>query len=359
MSEREARLKPLLLTIVAGANQRVRDTELDPKDYSEVVGVFPEFAGLQSRVWGKRLLEKYASSVYGIHQFWTPQGYGGGLYQFTWTLDYGYWLTPTSAFDLALPPLGIDLGNMTLDEFGNSYGSNFGYGTDNACVISFLDGGTDHSACLDELSGMGTPNDSNGGPAGQGKHCQIQDVIEEHDLSEFASLQEQGNIVENLEPLDVRNCRAGFGPPCVEYPILPIDLSPVGPVTVYASVAITGNVTASSLAQSNSIFTPPDHPVCSNNVKVVQHNERLNTKLTIDFSALVADGITSVDLVVERTPGGTSEEPIGFGAGPFILDANDYLELGDRTSFGLFGWEQTGSVTISSFKIHRRARVCA
>lgn len=171
MSRRESRVKGISLTTIGGVNERVRDVELPLHEYTRIEGLFPEFAGLQSRMWGKRVLEKYAEAIYGIHQFWTPQGYGGGLYQFDGKLDYGQWLTPTSNFDLTIPPLSFDGGGMTLDEFGLPYGSNFGYGTDNTCLISFLNGSTDHSACNPPPAPADTPNDSNGGPAGQGRKC--------------------------------------------------------------------------------------------------------------------------------------------------------------------------------------------
>lgn len=171
MSHRESRIRPVSLTVVGGVNERVRDTELKPQEYKLLEGVFPEFAGLQSRVWGKRLLKLYEAAIYGIHQFWTPQGYGGGIYQFDGQIDFGYWLTPTSSFDLSIPPIGYDGGGMTLDEFGLPYGSNFGYGTDNACVISFLNGSSDHSSCQPPPSPADVPDDSNGGPAGQGRQC--------------------------------------------------------------------------------------------------------------------------------------------------------------------------------------------
>lgn len=171
MSNRETSLAPATLLTIGGVNERAYITELPPQTFNALNGVFPEFAGLQSRLFGKRLLEKYANSIYGIYQFWTPMGYGVGLYQFTGTLDYGIWLTPSSA--IILPPLpgGYDGGDMTLDDFGQGYGENFGYGDVNTCVLSFLNGSSNHVSCNPAASPANIPNDSNGGPAGQGKHC--------------------------------------------------------------------------------------------------------------------------------------------------------------------------------------------
>lgn len=183
MSQRETRIKPLSLLVLGGINQRVRDTELNPQEWSLQEGLFPEFAGLQSRIWGKRLLEKYDNALYGIFQFWSPMGYGAGLYQFDGILDYGVWLTSTSRFDFTLDnmwwdgdlgfELGYDGGGMTLDEFGNPYGYNFGYGVENSSPIIFSGGSGAGTSRLgsSQLSNVGTPDDRNGGPAGQGRRC--------------------------------------------------------------------------------------------------------------------------------------------------------------------------------------------
>lgn len=173
-SQRETQKKTLTLKTVAGINERELDVELPPEQYSAQQGLFPEFAGLQSRLWGKRTLTKFANSVYSIYQFWSPYGYGAGLYQFNTTLDYGIWLTPTTEIETALlsnPALSVDGGGFTVDNFGYGYGSNFGYSDPNVCGLVFAAGGTQQISCILEPAPVSTPDDRNGGPAGQGRHC--------------------------------------------------------------------------------------------------------------------------------------------------------------------------------------------
>lgn len=173
-SQRESQKKPLLLSAVAGINQRDRDVELPPSQYSLIQGTFPEFAGLQSRLWGKRTLAKYSGAIYSIYQFWSPYGYGIGLYQFTSEMDYGTWLTPTTEIETALlpnPSLSVDGGNFTVNEFGYGYGANFSYANPNVCGLIFTSTGTEQINCISEPAPVSIPDDHNGGPAGQGRKC--------------------------------------------------------------------------------------------------------------------------------------------------------------------------------------------
>lgn len=223
MSQRELRSKALILTTVGGVNERDRDTELPGEQYSSLSGVFPEFAGLQSRIWGKRLHQKFDGAVYGIFQFWTPLGYGVGLYQFSNLVDNGYvdrgfWLPPLSNFDFSLnldygygytPFVGVggagglgrgsfsklpfDAGYLTLDDFGGAYGFNFGYGDLNACTLSFLNGGTNHAICnslMNEIGGAtasNLPNDNSNSPTEHGRECRYELQAEEisYGVSDF------------------------------------------------------------------------------------------------------------------------------------------------------------------------------
>lgn len=149
MPQRETtRRETLILRSLESVDQRVQATELPPTNWVEIYGTFPEFTGLQGKIFGRRLLKKYANPIMGIAQFWTPYGYAGGIYQFTDEVDFGVWLTPYSKFpDLTLPPaILFNNANLTVDDFGFA-------------PFTITPGG------------FGTPDDSNGGPAGQGTHC--------------------------------------------------------------------------------------------------------------------------------------------------------------------------------------------
>lgn len=283
MSRRTSQLQPVSLIAVAGVNQRMRATELPLHQYPNLEGVFPEFAGLQSRVWGKRLLQKYATGIYGIHQFWLPQGYGGGLYQFDGTLDFGQWLTPNSSFDLSVPPLGFDGGNMTYDEFGNPYGSNFGYGTDNTCLISFLNGSSDHSSCAPPPSPADTPNDHNGGPAGQGRSCQwsIGDVLE------TASVPVAGYLFGS----DSEHQITAAGP--LPYPIFP-SLTATEPVIYSAAAGPFGFIWYGSYSEQSykinlGFGSWQDHQLW----------ESASTRGTLNLAAVIPDPINHPPISVE------------------------------------------------------------
>lgn len=178
MSRRETRSKPEIFTAVGGVNQRVYDTELKREEYSLLEGVFPELAGLQGRLYGKRLLSKYASSVYSIFQFWTPLGYGSGLFQFTGDLRIGPWITPISKFDLDLDDLKWDENYFTVDEFGNPPGHDY--------------------PGIDQI-----PNDVNGGPVGQGASCGWELVGTPIAIgkSNF-TFGDDGEVVDNIEGID-------------------------------------------------------------------------------------------------------------------------------------------------------------
>lgn len=362
MSNRETKLKPLSLTSIAGVNERTYLTELSSQEYTFQEGLFPEFAGLQSRLWGKRVLQKYVESIYGIYQFWTPLGYGVGLYQFDGSLDFGYWLTPTSAFDLTPPLLGIDLAGYTLDEFGLPYGSNFGISTDNTCVLSFLEGGTDHSSCAPAPTNVSTPDDSNGGPAGQGKKCSNEVVETDYDLADFTSLQESAGYSNTAVQVENRdNCRNpadGQNPPCVNFPPLPLPLLPIPEPTPYASVPITGVLAASKSTSSSAVFNLPTNGICTFRTTVNQVNNASNNKLTINTGFFLTQDVNSVTLVLSKTPGGEVEITLEVSADDQILNANDYLELGPVTSNVNQGFDQSGSVTCNVIRTRQQKRVC-
>lgn len=221
-----------VLLSLGTVNQRLNDVELPDADYSNIEGTFPEFSGLQSRIWGKRTLAKFASQVRGIYQFWTPLGYAGGVYQFSSELDFGKWLTPISKFpSLTLPPSKpFDASGYTLDDFGWSNGLNFGIGDTGA-------------------TGANLPNDYNGGPAGQGTRCQWQTVTTNYTSATYIKTGTTvlgTNNFSNVLYVDQINNVAGPG--CPVYSSLhpsPVVPQPIVRPTTFASTALDGTLLCS------------------------------------------------------------------------------------------------------------------
>lgn len=323
MSQRETFLKPLALTSIAGVNERVANVELPPTEYSVLQGAFPEFATLQSRIWGKQLLKKYDFPIYGIHQFWTPQGYGGGLYQFQGSLDYGYWLTPTSNFDLGIPPLPIDGGGMTTDEFGYTYGPSGGYGSPNNCVISFLNNSTDHSACAPAPVPAGPSNPANGGPAGQGKGLKWESVTTDIDITDFMLSKTRSTtggysthtVTENVGRTDLG---------CSITPSNPPDLGPFPSFGNYVNFTPLGALACESDIAATWAFLPfHTIPGCDGQVSVDTFTEPAcyNERAILNFSGLIGVGSNVVLITMLRTtPAGASEVPIFTAPGDLTLD---------------------------------------
>ncbi len=168
----------LVLTTIGGVNERIQITELPPSEWASISGTFPDLTGEQIRIYGKRVLAKYANPILGIAQFWTPLGYGGGLYQIGNNLDFGKWLTPAQRFpDITYPPsVAFDGGGYTVDDYGNDFGGVTGITVPNMCQILFNQGVASDQNCTIPMTGAGIVNDSNGGPAGQGKNCKWTDV---------------------------------------------------------------------------------------------------------------------------------------------------------------------------------------
>lgn len=360
MSNRETQLKSFTLSTIGGVNERVYLTELPPEQYSSLIGLFPEFTGLQSRLFGKRVLKKYDNPIYSIYQTWTPYGYGVGLYQFTGEIDFGYWLTPTTKFDLGLPSLGIDLGGMTLDDFGNPYGSQFDYSGQNACVISFLTGSTDHTACAPAPTNVGTPNDTNGGPAGQGKKCTNQEVVDDFDLSDLTISQIVGGVNNNVPIYDVDNCRNpadGLNPPCVAFPPIPAPIQ-AGPTLSYATQTINGVLLSSKSFHTFCVFVPATNAICTFRAAAAQDQTISNNKITINLTPLLDLNPESITLVLTRTPGGAVEIGLPLIDSDQILNAEDYLILGAAVPNVDNGFTQSGSVTGNTIRVHSRKRVC-
>lgn len=138
-SQRETRILPYPFLSVQGANQRVRKTEISASEYSNLQGVFPEFASLQGRLFGKRLFDKFDKSLYNIYQFWTPMGYGAGLFQSN-TLDYGPWPPTGGPITLDPPSIGILPGGGIIPDLGEP-------DIPGNCVINFDSTGSYHTDC--------------------------------------------------------------------------------------------------------------------------------------------------------------------------------------------------------------------
>lgn len=118
MSQREDRISTAVIPAFSGINERASKTDLQSQESTLLEGTFPYFTGLQAKLPGKALLAKFEESVYGIHQFWTPYGYGNNLYQFTGAVNIDPWITPPGKpIKLTLPPL-LTHEDIVLDELG-------------------------------------------------------------------------------------------------------------------------------------------------------------------------------------------------------------------------------------------------
>lgn len=81
-----------------GINQRVLRTEA--LDFSSFDGTFPLNVGIQTRSYGKATLQRFNNPVQAIFQFFTPQGYGVGIYQTNNSVDLSPWLLGQYNFPL-------------------------------------------------------------------------------------------------------------------------------------------------------------------------------------------------------------------------------------------------------------------
>lgn len=359
MSHRETRIKPEILIAIGGVNQRLYETELPQHEFSALDGVSPtDFAGLQSRLWGKRLLQKYDLAVYGIHQFWTPLGYGGGLYQFDGTVDFGPWVTPTTIITLTPVELPIDGGGLTVDEFGVPT-----WQTPNTCLLSFLNGSTVHTDCYAPVEVVGTPDDSNGGPGG-GKVCKWSKEGEptEHALAPLVVSGTNGT-----SNFSVLNTEPPFNEPYSPVPLprrLP-QMENTKPIYVNS-----GETLAASASSSSGM----------GHVPFVGYNFRYEGNAAggtavIDFTPVVDLGHLPgrAELFVEHLnevaawEGEWIQVPIRFDGGAeidyrynsFKIDMWDYIVQGRVTNEnGANGYNLSDSVRIQKARFIYRVRIC-
>lgn len=359
MSQHETRIKPDTHLVVGGVNQRVFDTELQPHEYSMLDGVFPDFAGAQTRLWGKRLHQKFAQSVYGIHQFWTPLGYGGGLYQFDDSIDFGPWLTPTIEIVLTPIELPIDGGNLTIEEWGTPT-----WQTPNTCLLSFLNGSTDHSSCNPPVVVVGVPVDNNGSPIGGGTNCRWTD---DGEPTEHA-----------LAPLVVSgsNGTSGFSQLNTEPPINE-PYSPVPPSRRLPQIENTKPIYANSgsvlVASASSSSNMGHVPFVGYNFRY--EGNAAGGNAVIDFTPVVDMGHLPgrAELFVEHLnsvaawEGEWIQVPIHFDGGgeidyrynSFKLDLWDYVVQGRVTvENGGNGYNLSDSVRVQKARFIFRVRVC-
>lgn len=369
MSERETRIQPQSFTAIGGMNERLYLTEIGPQDWVSLIGVFPEWNGIQSRLWGKRTLAKYSEAIYGIHQFWTPYGYAGGLYQFENTLDDGDWLTPTTRIDLDPLEPPSDRRGYTVDDFGNPWDVG-DWGTGDQCVLSFLNGGTDHSACNIPVDRNGPVDDSNGGPAGGGRRCAWVEEVADYPIATFMSSRERAagipylnqaltlNVTANPDKIRDYGCNQSMGAP----PPLGGDAS----FGAYTPVTL-GSILFKQLLYATLIFSGPTNPLCDFNQNFTQSGGdpafTSNDRCVLNFAALQdsANGIVGIRMlgVANLTDPIEVALPIGDFTADFPIDARSYKVDGPITHADSLTSQRVDNVSFSTIRIVFRRRVCA
>lgn len=341
MPEREQKTKGVALIALAGVNERLLPVELPAPEWTLIEGTFPEFAGLQSRLFGKRLLAKYAESIYSIFQFWTPLGYGRGLYQFTNTIDSGLWTTPTSNFIIpAIPPsLPFDGEGLTVDDFGGKGGSGGG-GISEVVII---------------WTPVDVPNDTNGGPAGQGRRCRWEDL----------------QSLETLEPFLVSALYGDTGDVDVTYSIPGPEVVPLGPVP--AVTAYVAQPPGGLSAYLYSYKASGSYWVIDNGYVAHQGRRAKNGRVTISFASLQDDeSVVAVSLDIRQRRlvpvpllEVTKEFPLPFvrdinGVVPdYVIDMEDYLNFSFAPQVNSDGYAMIGDVYAVGLIVHRRTRICS
>lgn len=368
MPEREIQVSSVPLLTVGGVNQRVNKRELEDYEYTWLGGVAPIFSGSQTRLWGKSVLNKFATAVLGIYQFWTPMGYGVGLYQFNSSLDAGIWQSPITG--ITIPSLGLvlpfDAAGYTYDEFGYSIGGAFGYGTSNTCLLSFLNGNASHIACGPAASNVGTPDTTSNNPAGHGEKCKFTQVVTDYPISNFATLQQTASGGYNNQVfLD----NVGTPPVCNITPTAPIPLGPPATVGGFTNVSpITSSFSASqNLGSASFFFVPASNPVCDFYCIYGPTGSATDTKFNLNFSSLVGPNLslpTNITLVLTTSPGGVGEIPIGVDfseTGNFTsvnIQASSFLPTGIPVGNSDNGLNSNASVTGNTIRVYTYIRTC-
>lgn len=353
-------------------NERAYLTEARDQDWYNLQGVFPEYNGEQSRIWGKRTHFKYPNGVYGIHQFWTPYGYAGGIYQFDGNVDFGVWITPTSKFDFTLPPLPTDTGGFTIDDFGYPQGNDGGYRTGDECVLSFLANGTDHASCNVPTDRFDTPDDTNGSPHGQGRRCGWTESSTVYNITDFMQSKETAagigysNIVNRLEVSGI----SGGGYTCsVATPAPPI-LGPDIAFGAYGAVAIgavgSQQVLEAHLIYTNMLIAVPGYAgpclFAENYTQSADSAFATNSRCVLNFASLVSAGNAIVRVALLTTgPLGARETDIVIPdfTKNFLLDMQAYRQQGVPVHASTFDTVRSDSATCSQVRVTSRQRLCA
>lgn len=121
MSNREDQQRTAIIAALSGVNERANKVDLSTQELVLIEGTYPALSGQQVKLPGKALLAKFDEAVYGIHQFWTPYGYGNNLYQFNGNIGIDPWITPGRSITIPdLPEHPYDDTAIVLDELGNN-----------------------------------------------------------------------------------------------------------------------------------------------------------------------------------------------------------------------------------------------
>lgn len=365
MPQRESpRKETLVITTLGSVNERIQRTELPDNEWSSIVGTFPQLTGAQSRVYGKRVLAKYGFPIFNFAQFWSPLGYAGGVYQFQGTVDFGKWITPIIKITIPTiaPSLPFDGGGYTVDDFGGDFGGVIDVTIPNVCIIDFATVQTTHQTCGVPLRNVGTPNDSNGGPAGQGTHCRwVQtNPVTGGSLAAYTLSNQIGSA--SYGPTTIYS-----GPPPGPFdPPTRVPLGPIAGSVILVPHSILGTLTCQQTRSSGQGFVGP-------NIVAQQSGNSSNQTAVVDLSSFIATigtgfGSATLLLTVSNDNGTTSQNievsldvdftnPASYTA--ITLDPSAYLPGALVMTQGGNGLFAGSFATINWINLYVKQRVCS
>jgi hypothetical protein len=355
----------LVLNGLGGVNERVQATELKPSEWSRIGGAWPEFQGLQARLWGKGVWAKYDKPVMGMFQFWTPLGYAGGTLQLGDNLGFGDWIIPGSVFpDLTIiPTLDTDLGGYTIGDFGNS-------------VITMI---------IPQYNlnqeGTGLPDYTDGSPYGGGKKCRIQTSLPDtYPLNGLIASQSVASNVVAQYTLWSGGVTTHVGPPppvqgCPRFPYEGVGVPlPAPAIGGYANDPIINNLPGAGKFLTSSAAFLPD-ATCELFGIASQGWNLFNRRSILDLTALqpVYVGFTTICTlsvtasVDENFSYFSYEQPlnVNFAAldagGNFdsvLVDPLSFLPEGTVSGLVAGGFHVGASVTVNSLNVYVQTRIC-